>query len=308
MIVAVAGGTGQVGRLVVQALRGAGHTPRVLARSAGVDLVSGSGLAGAMAGVTRVVDVSNMKTTSGRRARAFFEAATGNLVRVGAELGIEHQVCLSIVGVDQVGTGYYRAKLRQEQVLAAGRVPWTVLRATQFHEFAEQMVATPGPVIPGPVMRSQPVAAAEVAGALVDLVLAEPVGHAPELAGPEVLSMLDLVRRVARARHSRRPVVPLRIPGAAGTAMANGALLPSQPGPRGVLTFEEWLNPRPAPESSDSGAGRSDPDESDESDVSLTDAGVRAPGAADPNGSEAGPFEPGVSPADVSLTDAGAPE
>lgn len=243
MIVAVAGGTGLVGRLVGTALRAEGHTPRVLARAAGVDLVSGTGLEGAMAGVSRVIDVSNVRTTSRRKAIAFFQQATANLVQVGEKLGIEHQVALSIVGVDRVDTGYYAGKLAQEQALAAGRVPWSVLRATQFHEFTDQMLATPGPLIPGPVMLSQPIAAAEVASALVELVLGDPVGLAPELAGPEPLRMLDLVGRTAKARGSHRPVVPVRLPGAAGKAMAGGALLPAGPGPRGEIAFEMWLTP-----------------------------------------------------------------
>jgi uncharacterized protein YbjT (DUF2867 family) len=241
MRIAVAGGTGAVGRFVVEAVEASGHRPEVISRSGGVDLTTGRGLADALAGVERVIDVSNVVTTGRRKAVAFFEAATGNLLRAGRDAGVRHHVVLSIVGVDRVDWGYYEGKRRQEALVQDGPLPYTVLRATQFHEFAAQMLARGGPFVIAPAMRSQPVAAKEVAAALVRAALADPAGLAPELAGPEERDMAAMVRQLQRARGGHRPVLPLRLPGAAGRAMAGGALLPTAPGPRGEQTFDEWV-------------------------------------------------------------------
>ena len=240
--IAVAGGTGVVGRHVVEALARAGCEPVVLARSTGVDLVSGTGLADALGGVSAVVDVSNVATQRRSAAVGFFTAATSALLAAGARAGVRHHLLLSIVGVERVDTGYYAGKRAQEELVLAGDVPATVLRATQFHEFAEQVLAlTRGPVAPVPSMRVQPVAAREVGAHLAALALAPPQGRAPELAGPQVHELTDLARRVLRARGARRVVLPLRGPTAASRAVTGGALLPTGEGPRGQQTFEQWL-------------------------------------------------------------------
>jgi uncharacterized protein YbjT (DUF2867 family) len=243
MRIAVAGGTGVVGRHVVEAVRAAGHEPVVLARAAGVDLTTGDGLDRALDGVARLVDVTNISTLRASTATAFFESVTGHLLASGRRAGVEHHVTLSIVGIDRVGLGYYAAKRRQEELVLGGGVPVTVLRATQFHEFAEQMLQRVGrgPVVIAPPMLSQPVAAREVGQELVRLVVGEPKGMAPEIAGPEVHQMADLLRRVLRARHASRLVVPLPAVGAAARAAAGGGLLPEGDGPRGRQTFDEWL-------------------------------------------------------------------
>ncbi len=245
--VAVAGGTGLVGRLVVAALRERGHEVVVLARAAGVDLVEGTGLDAALAGVTEVVDVSNTAATGRTASVAFFDAATRNLLAAGRRAGVRHLVVLSIVGIDRVPLGYYAGKHRQEELALAGSSSGpgaTVLRATQFHEFADQLLARQPlggrlPVVPR--MRVQPVAAREVAAALADLVPAVPAGRVPDLAGPREEQLVDLVRRVLRARGSHRPVLGVRVPGRAGRAAAGGGLLPEGPGPRGVQTFSQFL-------------------------------------------------------------------
>lgn len=241
MRIAIAGGTGCVGRCVDQRVRELGHEPVVLARSRGVDLVTGNGLSEALAEVDAVIDVANVTATSRKASEAFFEATTTNLLAAGHAAGVRHHVALSIVGIDRVDFGYYFGKRRQEELVLAGLVPATVLRATQFHEFAAQMIARGGPITLVPKMLSQPVAAREVAGMLVDLALGEPAGMAPELAGPEPWAMPEMVRRLRDARGSRRPVLALRIPGAAGKAMAGGGLLPQGDGHRGELTFADWL-------------------------------------------------------------------
>jgi uncharacterized protein YbjT (DUF2867 family) len=243
--VAVAGGTGMVGTLVVAAAWRAGHTTTVLSRSHGVDLISGSGLADRLAGVDCVVDVANSPGISRTASVSFFQAATRNLLRAERDTGVGHHVALSIVGVDRVPSGYYAGKLAQEELIADGPVPWTVLRATQFHEFPSQLLRQlrgPG-FLPVPKMRSATVAAAEVAHRLVEIVESGiAAGFAPELAGPEVHEMPDLVRQLVRARGSRRPVLGVRIPGRAGAAMASGGLLPRTAAPRGRQTFAQWLS------------------------------------------------------------------
>jgi uncharacterized protein YbjT (DUF2867 family) len=256
MRIAVAGATGWTGRPVVEALRGDGHEPVVLARSAGVDLTTGAGLDEKLDGVRAVIDVSNVATTGARRSIAFFEAATGRLLEAGRRAGVAHHVALSIVGVDRVDFGYYAGKRRQEELVLNGPVPGTVLRATQFHEFAAQCLARGGPVTIAPKMLCQPVAVAEVARHLVDLVLREPAGLAPELAGPkEHLRMEDMVRRLSRARGARRPVLALRIPGRAGRGFTGGGLLPAGPGPRGTVTFDAWLDAQTTQRERDSARG-----------------------------------------------------
>jgi uncharacterized protein YbjT (DUF2867 family) len=246
MRIAVAGGTGQVGSYVVEALRAAGHDPVVLSRGHGVNLTTGDGLDEAMGGVEAVVDVSNTLTTSGKKSVAFFESATTHLLDAGQRAGVRHHVALSIVGIDRVNLGYYAGKRRQEELVLASPLPTSVLRATQFHEFGGQVLERmPGPVAIIPRMRTQPIAAREVADALVALVLDSPVGKAPDLAGPQEENLADMARRLLRARGSRRLVLQLRLPAPGGGAMATGGALPNTPGPRGVQTYDEWLAQQP---------------------------------------------------------------
>ena len=242
MKVAVAGGTGLVGRLVVGQLTERGHEPVALARSRGVDLISGEGLEPAVQGCDAVIDVSNVLTSKRRAAEQFFGTATQHLCDASAAAGVAHLISLSIVGIDRVPLGYYFGKRRQEETLATGGVPWTVLRATQFHEFAEQMLARmPGPVAVIPRMLSRPVAAAEVAAELVRLLDEGPQGFATEIAGPEDLYVADMARRLLRRRGQRRPVVSLRLPGKLGSTLAHGGLLPAGPYTAGTQTFAEYL-------------------------------------------------------------------
>ena len=242
MRIAVVGGTGLVGKFVVDAVRSAGHEPVVISRSSGVDVTTGAGLEVALTGASAVIDVSNVTTLNKKTSVTFFESASQNLLAAASATGVSHLVALSIVGVDRVDFGYYAGKLRQESLVLGGPVPASVLRATQFHEFAGQLLErSGGPFAFVPRMKSQPIAAREVADALVDLAVGPPVGLAPELAGPEPLEMTAMVRQLLRARGSRRRVVPLWIPGAAGHGMTGGGLLPRGAGPRGKKTFGEWL-------------------------------------------------------------------
>lgn len=240
MRVAVAGGTGLMGRLVVRDLREAGHEPVVLARSQGVDVITGDGLAERLVGCAEIIDVINVVTIRRKVAEEFFGAATRNLLDAGAAAGVAQVITLSIVGVDDVDLGYYYGKRRQEELVRGGPIPWSILRATQFHEFPEPLIeAARGPFVMVPRMLSQPVAAADVARALVAQVGQPPAGYLPEIAGPERLQMSDMARRLARG--SRKIVVPVRLPGAVGKAMIGGALLPKGEHIEGRQTFAEYL-------------------------------------------------------------------
>ncbi|GAA4094402.1 SDR family oxidoreductase [Nocardioides kongjuensis] len=239
---AVAGGTGLVGAMVVEEVRRIGATPVVVARSRGIDLTTGEGLAAALDGVEAVIDASNVDTMSAKRSIAFFEAATAHLLAAGAVAGVRHHVALSIVGCDRVDLPYYLGKRRQEELVAAGPVPWSVLRATQFHEFAGQLVErSPRPFAMAPRMRTQPVAAREVAAALVAAALGEPAGLLPDLAGPCPEDVGRMVRDVVRERGPRRLVVPVPMAGRTGRQVQDGGLLPGDGATLGTVTFDDWL-------------------------------------------------------------------
>jgi uncharacterized protein YbjT (DUF2867 family) len=243
MRIAVAGGTGTVGRHVVEVARGRGHDVLVLSRSTGVDLVAGTGLDDVLDGVDAVVDVTSVMSQSGKESVRFFRAVSTHLLAAEARAGVGHHLALSIVGIDRAPVGYYAGKAVQEELVTGGPVPWTLLRATQFHEFAAQLHAqlALGPLHPVPVMRSQPVAAREVAERLVALAEAGPAGRVADLAGPEVLRMSDMVRRYARATGRGGVVVPVPLPGRLGKAFRDGTLVACPEADRGVQTFTRWL-------------------------------------------------------------------
>ncbi|HEY9244505.1 MAG TPA: NAD(P)H-binding protein, partial [Streptosporangiaceae bacterium] len=221
-----------------------GHEPVVLTRSGGADVITGDGLDAALDGVTALIDVTNTPTMSGRKAVAFFTAGTRNLLAAGRRAGVRHHVVLSIVGIGRPGmtSGYNAGKVAQEALVRASGVPASIMRATQFHQFIPELLdRIPGPVLLLPRMRIQPVAACEVAAALAALAAGPPTRTVPEIAGPEQAELADLARLVRQARGSRRPVLRVRVPGAAGRAMADGAMLPTGPGLRGTQTFAGWL-------------------------------------------------------------------
>jgi uncharacterized protein YbjT (DUF2867 family) len=245
MRIAVAGGTGAVGKFVVSAAKEAGHDVVSISRRSGVDIRSGEGLATALKGVDVMVDTTNAGTTNRDKATAFFTDVTRQLQTVGAGEGVSRLVVLSIVGIERVpGYGYYEAKLAQEKVALAGPLPTTIVRATQFHEFPAQILSHTqfGPIALMPKMRMQPVAARSVGEVLLEAAVTPATSTMTEVAGPEVTDLVSSARLVLRHRGSRALVIPFTMPGSAGKAMRAGDHLPTADVRRVGPTFSEWLS------------------------------------------------------------------
>lgn len=243
MRIAIAGGTGTVGRHAVDAARERGHEVVVLTRGNGVDLVSGDGLADALRGVDAVIDASNINSLSAKKSTAFFTTVTRNLLAAEQSAGVRHHVALSIVGIDKAPYDYYAGKLAHEQAVEAGDVPWTIQRAMQFHEFAGQLLK--GLSIAGmhlaPRIRTQPIAAREVGERLVALAEARPAGHVPDFAGPRQERLEDMIRRLAHATGVKGPIIPVSLPIKQFGAMKRGETLPGPDAILGRQTFDEWV-------------------------------------------------------------------
>jgi len=251
--IAVAGATGRVGRHVVEVLKAQGHEVVSMSRESGVDVVSGEGLAQALAGVECIIDVATTPSPDQAAATQFFTAATRNLQEAGLRAGVQRIVVVSIIGADRFTAGYNVAKVAHERAMLAGPLPLRILRAAQFHEFVAQLVewGRQGQVSYLPKMRTQLVAARTVAQALTDLATAPEEAPAAgsagapilEIAGPREESLVDMAKLLAARRGN-----PARIEGVSDPAdpdrelYENGALLP---GPDAILagpTFEEWLD------------------------------------------------------------------
>ena len=243
MRIAIVGGTGTLGRHIVTNLSQRGHEVRVLSRSSQdfpVDLVSGSGLDTALEGCTAVVDASN--ASSAKRATQVLVSGTGRLLTAEQRAGVGHHVCISIVGCEKVPIGYYRVKTEQEQAVADGPVPFSIVRATQFHELAAAALAAAGRyrVLPVPRIRLQTVAAAEVAGVVADVTESETHGRV-EVAGPEVATARDLARTWQTVTGRTALLLPLPLPGKTGRALRDGALTADHADVLGTITFADWL-------------------------------------------------------------------
>lgn len=249
MRIAVAGGTGTVGTHIVAAVRSAGHDPIVLARSNGVDLLTGQGVDAALRGVDAVIDAVNISTLSADDATAFFRTASGTLLDAADRAGVATTVLLSIVGIDRIPHGYYAGKLAQEAVYEASAAPVTILRATQFHEFAAQLFerAKIGPLRVAPRARVQPIAAAEVGTHLVSLASAPAQGRAADLAGPREERLDEMVRAYARATGHRGWMPAVSLPGPQMKGMRAGLALPGPGAVLGRETFAEWVSALPSP-------------------------------------------------------------
>lgn len=245
--VLVTGGTGSLGRRVVDRLRGSGYEVRALSRSArsvGVvrgDLQTGEGLARAVEGI----DVLIHCASSLRKTRQTDVEGMGRLLEAASRAGVSHVVFVSIVGVDRNPyLPYYRAKLETERVVERSPIPWTILRATQFHEFVLKQIRLLERI---PIMMAprefllQPMDIGEVADRLVELALSEPAGRVPDIGGPEVRTFPDLARSYLKATGRRRRVVEISVPGKAARALREGAqLAPDRT--YGEIRWEEFLS------------------------------------------------------------------
>ncbi|MFC5906065.1 SDR family oxidoreductase [Streptacidiphilus monticola] len=242
----VTGGTGTLGRHVVPLLRDAGREVRVLSRHGGTardgvshvtaDLLDGTGLDAALDGVETVLHLAGGPKGD--------DTATEKLVRAARKADVRHFVYISVIGADAVPLGYFRAKHGAEQAVAAAGVPWTTLRAAQFHDLALTTVRAMAklPVVPAPAtVRWQPVDARDVAERLAELTLGQPAGRVPDLAGPEVFGLDALVRSYLAAAGKHRPLLPMRVPGKVGRVYRAGANLNLETAQQGTRTWAQFL-------------------------------------------------------------------
>jgi uncharacterized protein YbjT (DUF2867 family) len=241
----VTGGTGLLGRLVVQRLvpepgevRVASRHPKPVASAVPyeVDLLDGRGLAAALDGVDTVVHCAT--TQSGGD-----EVSATNLIEAAQRAGVRHLVYISIVGIDRIPLRYYQAKLEAERRIEQSGLGWTTLRTTQFHDLCYALLGRvarlPVMVLPSR-MRMQPVDVGEVADRMVDLVAGAPAGRVADMGGPQARPVTELARAYLRHEHKRRPILPMWFPGAAFAAMRAGYnIVPNQAD--GRITFEEYL-------------------------------------------------------------------
>src|SRR5262245_53446149 len=198
MKIVVIGGSGLIGKKVVRNLRQQGHEAVAASPSSGVNAVTGEGLAQALAGAQVVVDVANSPSFEDKAVLAFFEASSCNLVAAEKAAGVGHHVALSVVGTDRLlASGYFRAKMAQENLIKASPVPYTIVRATQFFEFVGSIVqaATDGQTVRVSPVLMQPIASEDVAAAVADVAVQAPLNGTIEVAGPEPIPMDDLVRK-----------------------------------------------------------------------------------------------------------------
>src|SRR6202162_104172 len=197
MKIVVIGGTGLIGKKVVMNLRQHGHEVVAASPSSGVNTVTGEGLAQALAGAQVVVDVANSPSWEDTAVLDFFETSGRNLLAAEGAAGVGHHVALSVVGTDRMlASGYFRAKMAQERLIKASKIPYTIVRATQFFEFVGGIaqLSTEGQKVRVPSALMQPIAADDVAAILADIAVGEPLNGMVEMAGPEPIHMDELVR------------------------------------------------------------------------------------------------------------------
>jgi uncharacterized protein YbjT (DUF2867 family) len=243
--IVVIGGTGLIGSKLVAILRQRGHDVAAASPSSGVNTVTGEGLAAALAGAQTVVDVSNSPSFEDRAVLEFFQKATSNILAAERAAGVQHHVALSVVGTERLQAGgYFRAKLAQENLIKAGGVPHTVVRATQFFEFvpAIAQTATAGTEVRLPSALMQPMVSDDVAALLADVVPGSPRQGFVEIAGPDQIRMDELVRRLLRATNDPRRVVVDPAAGYfGGIPVDDGSLVPAAGARLGAVHFDDWL-------------------------------------------------------------------
>ena len=244
MRIVVLGGTGRVGRKVVDRLERTAQAVVVASPSSGVDAVTGRGLDRALECADAVIDVTNSPDLSGEAARAFFDATTGRVLEAEQRAGVRHHVVLSIVGADRAGeTGYFGAKGHQESLVRSGWVPHSILRSTQFFDFARRIADwnTRQDTIHLPGKQMQPIAASDVADALVELATGAPLHGALDLAGPERMPLPEFVHRVLRVDRDPRYVIEDDDTIPVGFNISGDLLLPHSPMRLAGTTLDSWV-------------------------------------------------------------------
>jgi uncharacterized protein YbjT (DUF2867 family) len=245
MKIVVIGGTGLIGSKLVTKLREAGHDPVSASPESGVDTYTGKGLERALEGAQVVLDVSNAPVWDDAAVLDFFQTTSRNLLAVETAIGVRHHVVLSVVGTDRLSdSGYFRAKLAQEEAVKAASVPYTILRATQFFEFIGRIAdsSTEGDTVLLPPVLVQPEAADDVAAALADVAVRAPVNGIVELAGPEAFRFDELARRVLSARNDPRRVTADVKARYFGAELDEHSLTPGENPRLAPTRFEDWLS------------------------------------------------------------------
>jgi uncharacterized protein YbjT (DUF2867 family) len=245
MKIVVIGGTGLIGSNLVAKLAAHGHDAVPASPGTGVNTLTGEGLTGALAGADLVVDVSNSPSFEDTAVLEFFETSTRNILGAEVAAGVAHHVVLSVVGTERLAeSGYMRAKIAQEKLIRNSSIPYTIVHATQFFEFAARMAdeASDGDTVRVPPVLIQPMAADDVAAALCSVVLVAPVNDTIEIAGPQPLRFEDFVRQRLRAAGDQRVVVADPHARYFGARLNERALLPGDSAQLGPTRFDHWLS------------------------------------------------------------------
>lgn len=242
MKIAVIGGTGLIGSQVVNDLNAAGHEAVPHSKSTGIDVISGKGLDEAVAGADVVVNLTNSPTFD-EASPAFFQTSMDNLLAAAHKGGVGHFVILSIVGADQVPElDYYKAKVLQEQILAAGPVPYSIVRATQFMEFMDAVMSwtADGDTVRLPATPIQPIAAKDVADTVAQVAAGAPLNGIRNIAGPEIFSLDELGRITLSHKGDNRTVVT--DPTAGMFAAVKGDVLTDEHAHLAPTRYTDWLS------------------------------------------------------------------
>jgi uncharacterized protein YbjT (DUF2867 family) len=244
MKIVVIGGSGLIGSKLVTKLREQGHEAIAGSPKSGVNSVTGEGLAEALKGASAVVDVTNSPSWEDTAVMTFFETSTRNLLAYGAAAGVKHHVALSVVGTERLlASGFFRAKMAQENLIKASSIPYTIIRATQFFEFVKGIAdfSTEGNKVRLPTALIQPMAADDVASAVGRIATGAPVNGTVEIGGPERFRLDELGRQYLAANKDPREVVADPKARYYGVDIGERTLLPSDGAQLGETRFETWL-------------------------------------------------------------------
>ena len=245
MKIVVIGGSGLIGTKLVNNLRQHGHEVVAASPSSGVNTITGEGLAKALTGAQVVVDVANSPSWEDTAVLDFFETSGRNLLAAEGAAGVGHHVALSVVGTDRLlASGYFRAKMAQENLIKASKIPFTIVRATQFFEFVGGIAqfSTEGATVRLPSALMRPIVSDDVAAALADVAIAEPLNDTVEVAGPEPIRMDELVRRFLSAKGDPRKVITDVRALYYGIEVNDQSLVPGDNPRLGPTRFEDWLS------------------------------------------------------------------